>query len=202
MTGRNIDAIYRGAKTQTRRVVREPAGYRANYIMQSEAPIVMCRPSAKPTGQTPERELRCPYGNKGDLLWVKEAWHMPLEQRPSSVLYRADIPEAELARIARSSEPIPWRSPLLMPQRYARLWLRITHVRAQLLDQISDNDIVAEGLEPAEAFYRSASAAECPSLRDQFRRLWDGIHREHPARQWSRKPLVWALTFQRCPAPA
>jgi hypothetical protein len=188
-----IGLIENGFQTQTRRLVRVPAGWQASHILQSSHPIVCCVPARRQSGDERSKELVCPYGRIGDLLWVKEAWR----QRPGAVErdveYRADYHPAELEREARAGDAPAWRSPLLMLPGDARFWLRIRGVRAQGIEAISNVDILAEGIQ-CPAHPRAICA--CEAQRARYRQHWNGIHREHPDRQMSKNPLVWAVTFE------
>jgi len=199
-TARLVRQIRAGNQSQTRRLVRVPDGYRISALVQSSPPgaiaerVYAYRPDAQ--AEAPPRELRCPYGQRGDLLWVKEPWGVPDDdQHPDAYIYRADEdPEVRSA--------VPWRSSLVMPQSASRLWLRIISVRVQQLDSISCADVRAEGLAcPAHDRRGVPCYSNCEHLRGAYRDHWDGIHRDHPARLWRRNPIVWALTFEAEQAP-
>jgi hypothetical protein len=126
----------------------------------------------------------CPYGKPGDRLWVREAWAWPGEEE---VLYRAD-PQAEALahkwRTDLSYPQIHWRPSIHMRRRHSRITLEITGVRAERLQQISDKEARAEGME-------SCTPA------DQFRVLWDSLNGEREGCSWASDPFVWALSFRR-----
>ncbi len=97
-------------------------------------------------GGTLSVPLRCPYGTVGDRLWVKETWdyfggnEYLYQQDPGAVIFRADARPQDTQRA--------WRSPLCMPRWASRLTLEIVQVRVQRLQEISENDARAEGVEP------------------------------------------------------
>jgi len=107
----------------------------------------------------------CPYGNVGDVLWVREA----LLCTPSTAIYREEFEddEAYYNQILQDAEKVlycadfedddalavacfcsEWIAPSIMPRKYARDFLRITNVRVERLQDISAEDALAEGIEP------------------------------------------------------
>lgn len=146
---------------------------------------------------------QCPYGNVGDVLWVRETWcsgdcfyQLHENDTPSVVAYRAD--KSAIRFNALTPHPIPerdiqtwnwnkvtWRPSIFMPRWASRLKLRITDVRVQRLQDISEEDALAEGVEDSADH----------SHRDWFSRLWDGINgKTYP---WESNPWVWAVSFER-----
>ena len=122
MSAEMVWAVLDGRKSQTRRVVQHP---RKDGTW--EVGIV-----DDGTGHgDPLWIRRCPYGQIGDHLYVREA-HFVTNTGIS--IYRADYPgNAE----ARGLENIPtesdvrWSSSIHMPKRYARIWLEVTDIRAE-----------------------------------------------------------------------
>lgn len=86
--------------------------------------------------------------------------------------------------------PLPWRSPVAMPRWASRLTLRITEVRVQRVQEISEGDAMAEGVP-----FTALPQGQTPDTlhRAQFADLWDSIHGPD---SWDANPWVWALTFQ------
>jgi hypothetical protein len=145
-------------------------------------------------------DITCPYGQPGDLLWVRETW-TPCDCGASycpGYIYRADGDPA--------LPNLRWHSPLYMPKKATRLWLRITSVRIERLQEISDRDIEAEGY--AYERYRITQLvsrwpygpAGKPELdgkgRDWLISVWDSINAK---RGYSLEddPYVWAIEFER-----
>jgi hypothetical protein len=202
-----VRAIMGGLKHQTRRPVRAPQGWRIEALLQSASPRALCTPIMRRDSERPVREVRCPYGERGDLLWVKETWARPIEDEPELITYRADgdaAIEREVRRATgRTISGATWRSSLLMPRRAARIWLRVESVRAQPLEQITCSDVRAEGIGcPAHDNGRGRCSSDCAALIAAFRRLWDSIYHDQPALRWSRNPVVWAVTFSPVSRPA
>jgi hypothetical protein len=165
--------------------------------------------------------VRCPYGKSGDQLYVKETWALvkpwhepdfgyiedfeewvsPLpKQKPKDwvVMYRADWgsdhnhPDDRLFR---------WRPSIHMPRWASRLTLEITAIRVERLQEISLNEVIAEGIEPvqdgphANQYWREETGAK-------FIDLWDKINGSRDDCSWEANPFVWVIGFRRIdPAP-
>jgi hypothetical protein len=175
-SGPMVRAILEGRKTQTRRVIRNPSRL-VNLMMAGEA------------GEW------CPYGQTGDLLWVRETWApnevLPIADRPSgAAIYRAD-----------ERYSATWRPSIHMPRWASRLTLRLTDVRVQRLQEITGRDAVAEGIEKVPAKNVPPELAGAWSANETvfaFARLWDSINAKR-GYSWDSNPFCWALTFEEAP---
>jgi hypothetical protein len=116
---------------------------------------------------------------KGDLLWVKETWREGEQYVPESIFYFADAPWHEGAG---------WRPSIHMPRRFSRLTLRVTNVRVQRLQDISEDDAMAEG---ADLVLLPPDGGSSPCT-EGFRALWTRIN--GPG-SWESNPWVAAITF-------
>ena len=120
--------------------------------------------------------IPCPYGVSGDRLWVRETWSVS----GNGPFYRADTMQPETVHYS-------WRSPIHMPWVFSRLTLEITAVRVQRLQDISEEDAKAEGVDRI--------VAKVPTYWDAFQYVWDDINGMRAP--WESNPWVWALTFRR-----
>jgi hypothetical protein len=115
----------------------------------------------------------CPYGRPGDRLWVRETW-VPDPDNGKAALYRADIPpereaDAQWVAVQTGSN---WKPSIHMPRWACRLVLEVTGVRVERLQEISEEDAVAEGVEDDVP----PGFKPEPTNRDLFRSLWESIH--------------------------
>lgn len=165
----------------------------------------------------------CPYGVPGDRLWVRETWvTRPLGGDPGNPRYGApgsgvhidykatapgggnhDRPDwGDLGAHER------WRPSIHMPRWASRLLLEVTEVRVQRLQDISEEDAIAEGVrsvplqEDARGCWWTTDVAAGPDLHgrtpaDAYARLWDTINGKRAP--WSSNPWVWAVSFRRLP---
>lgn len=231
-----VRAILEGRKTQTRRVVK---GIRNDNCLS------LRRASAKKAGvithvmDAPEHGL-CPYGQPGDRLWVKERWrpvvaHSCYENACDcsdvNVQYAAD---GEIRYFADCDIPTEWTlpkaaargdvTPLFMPRWASRITLEVTGVRVERLQDISEADAIAEGIERASGIFSCAPWRNYQGDRlfsaptASFRSLWDSLNgppepkhirqrrkKEKPVdrpiklypNRWNANPWVWVVEFKR-----
>lgn len=200
-SGAMVRAILDGRKTQTRRIVKgawhEPDGY-----LQSE-----------PEGENGEwyfscRKVpasfvaRCPYGREGDRLWVRETFQTGdvAMNEPHGTVYRATDPDWG------TMEGWKWKPAIHMPRWASRITLEITQVRVQRLQDISEDDAKAEGVEHdgIVGYYcddgnpndpEDFGAHRC-NWRFGFKMLWESINAKR-GYGWEKNPWVWAISFRR-----
>jgi hypothetical protein len=136
-------------------------------------------------GRSPWQHLQ-----PGNRLWVKEPWLRQIDKpsgRFTGYRYAANEPPSR-------HRPVRWQHARHMPLLAARIWLIVQAVRIEPVQEISDADCAAEGIEPGELGFGCDGMphtwAETP--REAFQRLWDGIH-QHST--WKANPTVAAITF-------
>lgn len=95
--------------------------------------------------------------------------------------------------------PTRWRPSIFMPRWASRLTLRVTNVRAERLQDISDADICAELGCPLD-YPGPGPAPYQRNLRGAFAGLWDSINAKR-GYTWTSNPWVWAITFERVTIP-
>ena len=201
-------AILDGRKTQTRRVLRtQPICERTVFEYGDLVEYRMVENNAQVHGWKEVARHTTRY-QIYDVLYVREGW--ATGYRDDDICFKADVyagcvkphnrPEA--APVEASS--LRWKSPIHMPKAIARIFLRVTGVRVERLQDISAEDVLAEGIE----FVRVA-----PSLkyRDQycyfedceyataesFIKLWDKINDKKKGCSWEDSPWVWVYEFER-----
>lgn len=154
-------------------------------------------------------QLPCPYGNRGDRLWVREAWqhsNHPLGPYDADCLvhYRADYlddphgPDGEKSPEGRYRT---WRPSIHMPRAASRITLEITGVLVERLNDCSEDDARAEGSDAIGITFRDDADGK-PHLieslggpyRDGYRILWESIN---GAGSWEANPWVWVVEFRR-----
>ncbi len=131
--------------------------------------------------------VRCPHGQPGDRLWVREKF----AQR--GCVARSDDPlhqNLPVVYAADTSEYYSWHSPLFMPRWASRITLELVNVRVERVQDITPADAIAEGCPGGEHGDRYAAV-------DQYKQLWQSIYRKNPARCWESNPWAWGLEFRR-----
>ncbi len=177
------------------------------------------------TAFTPEGSISCRgtfadgYGEKffklpcrtGDILYVRETWNFVYEMDGNDrfmedtghyVYYAEDpMPFAHWtdSGTGEHKDHMPWRPSIHMPKEAARIWLKVTEVRAERLKDITHVDIIMEGVMPE---YLNSRSGE--KTREDFIRLWNSTVKKSELEiyGWNANPWVWVIEFERCEKPA
>jgi hypothetical protein len=219
-----VQAILEGRKTMTRRTKGfEKLGEHSNVKLIPKA-IGNEKDWGKWYFETDEGEtvvFNCPYGQVGDVLWVRETFIKNNGELPTDLgyIYKADL---GLEEIKYSKElKVKWKPSLFMPKEACRLFLKITNVKAERLQDISEKDAKAEGVESciADREHFGVRAAGMRLYRDydrknnslkdypcngfefaktSFETLWQSINGEQ---SWNDNPYVWVVEFEQCEKP-
>jgi hypothetical protein len=169
-----VRALLEGRKTQTRRPIYSVTkNFNAAKICRQYPPIIELTTLASGMEVPKYLSTKETYSlNKwfdvapGDLLWVRETWREGPDSLPESIFFFADEPWHKGAG---------WRPSIHMPRRFSRLTLRVTAVRVQRLQDISEEDARAEGIDP---LFSKQEIASAPSLNKYAGKwsnyLWHG----------------------------
>jgi len=213
-SGPMVQAILAGRKTQTRRVLKpQPDTSKISAPFHPEPRgdrqwVFMARDDFPGYSYATE-DFKTPYA-VGDLLWVREAWR-PVGSLsectgPEDIRYRATASDAECATAT-------WRPSIHMPREFSRITLRVTAVKVERLQDISETDAIAEGFarvsKDGQLFkYGIPDRDGLPGddsvgwpwrewradPRDAFQVLWSSINGPD---SWEPNPWVAAYTFER-----
>lgn len=139
---------------------------------------------------TADHRMACPYGAPGDRLWVRETWRMDQHGKGSNVIYAADLDER-----FRGGKG-PWRPSIFMPRSASRITLEITSVRVERLQDITEKDIIAEGVTvDVAAKMTGIPWSSLPTLHHAWEAGWDFINGKRAP--WASNPWVWVISFRR-----
>ena len=188
-----VRAILDGQKTQTRRPI--PVLPKENQSVHHVAKDKYCFATDHANGYVSgvSEYFRKPY-EVGDYLWVRETYRPIFGQTSEliSVDYKADPPE-KLERLGDVvGTPVKWRPSIHMPRSASRITLEITNVRVERLQDITEEDAIAEGCD----YSRSEAAISVgwyERPRRAFRRTWEQIYGKE---SWDSNPLVWVIDFE------
>jgi hypothetical protein len=220
-SGPMVRALLAGTKTQTRRLVRlgsmaaEPdsdfePGERWGYTRIGQRDDGAWRVWMTEYPEEGSVTVRCPYGQPGDRLWVREKWaagacseglrpnclspafYWGLRSDNTGLWYSADAAEPLHPVTPRGK----WRPSIHMPRWASRLTLEVTEVRAQRLQSITEADARAEGFSsesmPARVNCKPGTVAFFDP-RHWFAVLWDSINSKRAP--WIENPWVWVISF-------
>ena len=188
MQGWSVRAILADNKTQTRRVIKPQAWSYSNDILGQQ--VIYARSGPADFGDpTP---IKCPYGRVDDLLWVRETW---CGAAPGGYDARNDGGEYWYRATDEGRCMGPWSPSIFMPKRAARLWLCITDIRVERVQDINNLDAKAEGIEPTYLRGHSTESLE-NGYRHAFCTAWDSINAKR-GYSWKSNPWVWVVEFER-----
>ena len=199
-----VQAILEGRKTMTRRIVnmeylnKEPYEWSVKHIDE-----MLFTFSNKGCAQSVD--IRNPYGQPGDKLWVRETW---CKSAREWFFYKAGGSDIKLELL--KEEGFKWKPSIHMPKAAARIWLMITDVRVERLQDISEEDAKAEGIEKITLSNEVYKCYQCDkghlginnlcedgffdSANKSFESLWKKIN---GAESWNSNPWVWVIEFKR-----
>lgn len=184
-----VNAIFSGRKTQTRRIMgNQPAGQDLEtvHVRHNDDFNFQWYGNLGESSYFP-----CPLGKPGDQLWVREAFATGLCTK-STLAYRATHRPEDLEE--GWFEKIKWTPSIHMPRWASRINLLITGVRVERLQDISEQDAMAEG-----CAYGKGDGEIDLAVRPEnhFPTLWESIY---GAENWQANPWVWCITFERMEA--
>lgn len=211
-----VQAILEGGKSQTRRIAAVPVGdhhgidimdwglsehpYQENgkwlYNVQSDV------------DDYNTFELKPKYGQPGDLLWVRETWGVgsrpdPFEGSVDGIEFKADsqfIDDIESLPLHQfedfdygNYDKNGWRPSIHMPKNIARIWLQVTDVRVERLQDISTADIEKEGI----SFDQLKGCDPCIPASVHFHQEWKNLWvKINGPESWQANPFVWCISFE------
>ncbi len=201
-----VQAVLDGRKTHTRRVLKiqsttiEPPYLRPDglYIHVSNAGVGVSLP------------FKCPYGQKGDRLWVREThyrwgeWTRNGISKTGKQKWRFSAASSEVkyfenppADIKKNSfRELGWykRPSIFMPRKASRITLEITDIRVERINDISDDDIQKEGLE--KSVHIINNRFDAGQFKYFFETFWDSINKKR-GYGWELNSWVWVVEFKR-----
>ena len=190
-----VRALLAGTKTQTRRVCKPQPIADARFVGGHYLPATKRNPGQEISVEAPYVHIACPYGQRGDRLWVRETWRRDIDKIDGArlVQYRADDAIVEAPRTYFDLPSAGWIPSIHMPRWASRITLEVTGVRVERLQEISEADAIAEGVnvhpdhhgKPRTSIYSPVQA---------YRDLWESIN--GPG-SWEANPLVWVVEFKR-----
>ena len=192
----SVRAILDGRKTQTRRVIKPQPPSNAHFAHGGDL-VRFWIPGSWYVMETPsptyDREIKVPY-QPGDRLWVRETHHIDwypdkikdAHGKAGAVHYRANTD------VISQSWDGKWRPSIHMPRWASRLTLEMVDVRVERVQDISLDDIGAEGVDPlAWGESRNDGFAYCRA----WEKLWNSINAKRGF-GWDINPWVWVIEFR------
>ena len=198
-----VQALLAGRKTCTRRVIKLPD-------KMTGRPIGKSGDSSNPLGFFYPGGIKRPPYQPGDILYVRETWNKAgLVDDSDHVIegaekyYYAAGPEKPCfdfwvdPETGEHKDKMPWKPSIHMPKEAARIWLKVTDVRVERLQDITEIGAINEGCIDDIEYAKGKSA------RNHFIGLWNSTIKKSDVDiyGWSANPWVWVIEFGRCGKP-
>jgi hypothetical protein len=171
-----VKALIEGRKTQTRILLGAKGTLYPNETLME---------------WTKRWNIEPPY-QVGDILYVRETWSKIRNSDGSfnKYVYKTDgYPHEDGKYILK----FKWHPSIHMPKEAARIWLKVTNVRAERLQDISEEEARKEGTELVSLDGRSIIT---PNYKAAFEWIWKKIYKN-----WNDNPWVWVIEFERTSKP-
>jgi hypothetical protein len=227
-----VRALIDGSKTQTRRVCKPAESAELDYVVGIQDPRDFGQRPLEVLGsgwfgdEEGDVQFCSPYGHPDDRLWVRETffafgrWETRYSEKKQrdewhfidmtlacdrAYQYAADNPDVPLAK-GRGVTPGWWTRPaIFMPRHACRTVLEIVSVRVERLQDISEADCWAEGIDACDGLLDDMKIFEAAKRMGRtfedaaptYAALWESIN---GAGSWDANPWVWVIEFRRVQA--
>ena len=200
----NVRALLEGQRTVTRRVVKpQPKGAYSvlGYDGEAHTAYILCGNGGEGGVFADWSETaKAPYW-PGDILWVRETFAVVPD---GSYVYKASV---ECPDVWKGT----WKSPYCMPREAARIFLRVTGVRVEHLQEITTSQARAEGQPKCPGSIAICGKfhgcqhceAEISNAVLWFESVWNKTIPKHPNKSkrypyyYEDDPWVWVINFER-----
>lgn len=200
-----VRAILDGRKTCTRRLVKtrrkDACGFYVTRKTDSSFAGIYEYDENESMFDNP---LEPPY-QPGDILYVRETW-MDYAGR---TMYRADCDKYRLESLKLAE--FSWKPSIHMPKEAARIWLKVTNVSAERLQDITENGAKAEDAKQCYEQINTVEDKPVTYLAEDgkgyyvlgFKSVWNSTIKKSDLDRygWDANPWVWVIEFERCEKP-
>lgn len=193
-----VRAILDGRKSCSRRINKDANDYVVPdmdfYDSDKRTYAVHNYSDKEHTDKLSIAERTCPIC-PGDILYVRETWGHPISlNSDKQYVFRAD----KISESGFKNDSHIWHPSIHMPKEAARIWLKVTDVRVERLQEIASEQISREGV---EVEYPHVLNGE--EKRYAFSTLWNSTIKKTDLDRygWDANPFVWVIEFERCEKP-
>ena len=209
-----VRAILDGRKSCTRRIIKPQPQSRLCYTFAGSDcgtwgyPSKTAHESWGDEYRLPEdikdeelkRRWNPPY-HTDDILYVRETW----KKAPNGYYYYEDWQKNDIADITK------WKPSIHMPKEAARIWLKVTDVRVERLQDITEDGAKAEGAKQCYEQINTIENKPVTYLAEDykgyyvlgFKSVWNSTIKKSDLDRygWNANPWVWVIEFERCEKP-
>jgi hypothetical protein len=139
---------------------------------------------------------KAPY-QPGDILYVRETWHKYIKRVGEGKSCHLAEFYGYKASIANSEDADePWKPSIHMQKEAARIWIKVTNVRVERLQEMWASDVPKEGI-----YFNKPTTAD--EMLMAFAKLWNSTIKKSDLDSygWNANPWVWVIEFERCEKP-
>jgi hypothetical protein len=193
-----VQAILEGRKTMTRRIVSKSGLLEEYNKVTLDRDVEVCDPDEYgdysdtkilkglcAVFDEGEWNVKCKY-DIGDILWVRETSASTISSGPSNKItrwYKADNP------VIPERVKFKWKPSIFMPKGFCRIFLEITGIMVERLQDITEGDALKEGIDQSKCSGDWENPPSCV-----FTELWESINGKE---SWEENPWVWVIEFKR-----
>lgn len=194
-----VRATLDGRKNCTRRINKDANDYVVPdmdfYDSDKRTYAVHNYADKEHTDKLSTAERTCPIC-PGDILYVRETWHKGLER----YMYRADYSDTEKFYQGGKEIEMKWHPSIHMPKEAARIWLKVTDVRVERLQEITAESALTEG---ADKYIHANGTLNEDQTITSFIGIWNSTIKKSDLDRygWDASPWVWVIEFERCEKP-
>lgn len=183
-----VRAILEGRKSCTRRLVKFLSGENPRWTGYIKDELMLYNGKNEPCIR------KVPY-QPGDILYVRETF---IQAAAHIFWYKADDN-------SWISEGLHWKPSIHMPKEAARIWLKVTDVRVERLQDITVDGCHREGIN-----IETSAVTDGETLNrkhdfslEKFETLWDSTIKKSDIGSygWNANPWVWVIEFEQCEKP-
>jgi hypothetical protein len=181
-----VQAILDGRKAMTRRIIKPQPEFCIASDIRNRQPLAFWVDNA--------RWVKPRY-QPGDILWVRETWS---RDESGEYVYRTNYGTTEDDSFPPSM--FRWRPSIHMPKSAARIWLEVTNVRVERVQEITAHECILEGISSEDVLYNTPVSGDFAQYTiNQFKNLWNSINAKR-GYGWDTNPWVWVIEFERIDA--
>lgn len=183
-----VRAILDGRKSCTRRLVKFLPGENPRWTGYIKDGLMLYNGKNEPCIR------KAPY-QPGDTLYVRETW----KKAPNGYYYYEDWQRGDIADLTK------WKPSIHMPKEAARICLKVTSVRTERLQDVTEDGAKAEGAIDNRGFIHSPENEydRIHTAREHFIKIWNSTIKKSDLDRygWDANPYVWIIEFERCEKP-
>lgn len=207
-----VRAILDDRKTATRRLIKFLPEKNPKWTGYVKDGLMLYNGRNEPCCRKPPYEV-------GDILYVREAWSTRQSNTcmgnttagcPYDSCETASGPCFENEYIYKATDSLDpygssirkWHPSIHMPKEAARIWLKVTDVRVERLQDMKLSDFLDEGVVIREESFNDPENA-FGQARTAFKNIWDSTIKKSDLDMygWAANPWVWVIEFERCEKP-